>query len=71
MAVQVIGAEVQHNSYVEAQSCDSLQHVRRHFEGIDPLRPQYMEIEGRWAQIAPHFAGHPGAAQDVVDQRCG
>ena len=69
MAVQVIGAEVQHNSYVEAQSCDSLQHVRRHFEGIDPLRPQYIEIERRRAQIPPHLTGHAGALQNVVDQR--
>ena len=69
MAVQVIGAEVQHNSYVEAQSCDSLQHVRRHFEGIDPLRPQYIEIERCGAQIPPHLAGHAGALQNVVDQR--
>ena len=69
MAVQVIGAEVQHNSYVEAQSCDSLQHVRRHFEGIDPLRPQYIEIERCRAQIPPHLTGHAGALQNVVDQR--
>ena len=71
MAVQVIRAQVQHHSYVEAQSCDSLQHVRRHFEGIDPFRPQDIEIERRRAQIPPDLTGHPGAPQNMVDQRRG
>ena len=71
MAVQVIRAQVQHHSYVEAQSCDSLQHVRRHFEGIDPFRPQDIEIERRRAQIPPNLTGHPGTPQNMVDQRRG
>ena len=52
MAVEMIGAEVEHRRRIEAQACDSLQHVGGHFQHVDAVVRQQRQRQRRRAEIA-------------------
>ena len=71
VAVEMVGAEVEHRRRIEAERCDSLQHVGGHFQHVDPVMGQQRQRQGGGAEIAARRDRPPGRRQDMRQQRRG
>ena len=71
MAIDMVGAEVEHRRRIEAERGESLQHVGGHFQHVDAVVWQQRQRQRGGAEIAARRDGHAGAVQDVRQQRGG
>ncbi len=70
MAIDVVQAEIEHGCRIEANSDESLQHVGRHFQHIDPVVRQQRQRQGRGTKIGARLGVPAGLFQDMRQQCC-